>query len=133
MYFLDTKKEDILKLGGYWEDINENYIDGMPTKELPDDIKDVSDDITTKALICPETGWRFNIAPGELAFYKRKNIPLPRIHFDARTKERMKYLAVLQSYPFNCIFCGKSIQAYYLPEWGYKKIACIDCYKKEIM
>ena len=131
-YFLDTKKEDILKLGGYWEDINENYIDGMPTKELPDDIKDVSDDITTKALICPETGWRFNIAQNELIFYRSNNIPLPRIHFNIRTKNQLKYLTVLQSYPYKCIYCKKDIMAYYPSEWKYQKIACEECYKQNI-
>lgn len=87
LYFPDTKKEDILALGGYWEDIDESHIEGMPTSELPDDIKDVSDTIITQALICPETGWRFNIAQNELIFYKENNIPLPRYHFDVRTKK----------------------------------------------
>ncbi|MEI8175209.1 MAG: hypothetical protein WCG28_04640, partial [bacterium] len=104
LYFSDTKKEDILKLGGYWEDIDESHIEGIPTSELPDDIKDVSDDIITKALICPETGWRFNIAKNELSFYKENNIPLPRYHFDVRTRNSLKYLIVLQSYPYTCFY-----------------------------
>lgn len=132
LYFPDAKKEDILKLGGYWEDIDESHIEGMPTSELPDDINDVPDDITTKALICPETGWRFNIASSELAFYKSNNIPLPRYHFDVRTKKQLKYLTVLDAYPYKCCYCGKDINAYYLPEWGYSKIACEDCYKQNI-
>src|SRR3989344_8393847 len=123
LYFPNTKKEDILKLGGYWQEIDESYLEGMPTSELPDAIKDVPDDIITKALICPETGWRFNIAQNELIFYRENNIPLPREHFDVRTKNSLKYLTVLQSYPYKCIYCGNDIMAYYLPEWGYKKIA----------
>jgi len=43
----------------------------MPTEKLADNIKDVSDTIITQALICPETGWRFNIAQNELSFYKK--------------------------------------------------------------
>ena len=84
------KKEDILKLGGYWEDINESHINGMATSELPDNIKDVPDEIVTQALVCPETGWRFNISKNELAFHKANNIPLPRVHFDVRIMEKMK-------------------------------------------
>ncbi|MEK7190395.1 MAG: hypothetical protein AAB661_01365, partial [Patescibacteria group bacterium] len=132
LYFPETKKEDILKLGGYWEDINESHIEGMPTSELPDDIKDVPDDIITKALICPETGWRFNIAENELIFYKENNIPLPRYHFDVRIKKQLKYLTVLQSYPYQCFYCQKDINAYYPPEWNYQKIACEECYKQNI-
>ncbi len=132
LYFPNTKKEDILKLGGYWEDVNENHISGMSTSELPDDIKDVSDTIITQALICPETGWRFNIAQNEFLFYKENNIPLPRYHFDVRTKNSLKYLTVLQSYPYTCFYCKKDIEAYYLPEWKYQKIACEECYKQNI-
>jgi hypothetical protein len=131
-YFPKTKKEDILKLGGYWEDITENHINGMPTSELPDDIKDVPDTIVTQALICPETGWRFNVAQNELLFYKENNIPLPRLHFDVRIKNSLKYLTVLQAYPYKCFYCEKDIEAYYLPEWGYQKIACEECYKQNI-
>ena len=132
LYFPDTKKEDILKLGGYWEDISESNVDGMPTFLLPDDIKDVPDDIINKALICPETGWRFNIAQNELIFYRENNIPLPRHHFDVRTRNQLKYLTVIQAYPYKCFYCQKDIEAYYLPEWNYQKIACEECYKQNI-
>ncbi len=132
IYFPETKKEDIIKLGGYWEDLKESNIEGLDTKDLPDDIEDVPDNIITQALVCPETGWRFNIAENELAFYKQNNIPLPRYHFDVRIKNNMKYLAVLQSYPYKCFYCQKDIDAYYSPEWGYKKIACEECYKQNI-
>ena len=132
LYFPETKKEEILKLGGYWEEVDESDIEGMPTSKLPDDIKDAPDDITKTALICPETGWRFNIAPNELVFYRENNIPLPRKHFDIRTKEQLRYLTVLQAYPYKCFYCKKDTEAYYLPEWNYKNIACEECYKQNI-
>lgn len=132
LYFPETRKEDILKLGGYWEDINEGHIEGMSTDELPDSIKDVNNNITNEALICPETGWRFNILKNELIFYKDNNIPLPRNHFDVRTRNNLKYLTVLKSYPYKCYYCNKGINAYYPPEWDYQKIACEECYKQNI-
>ncbi len=132
LYFPETKKEDILKLGGYWEDVNESHLEGIPTSELPDNIRDVPDEIVSKALICPETGWRFNIAQNELIFYKENNIPLPRYHFDVRIKKALKYLTLLQAYPYKCFYCKKDIKAYYHPEWGYQKIACEECYKQNI-
>ncbi len=132
LYFPETKKEHILKLGGYWEDINESHIEGMPTSELPDSIYEVSDNICSQALICPETGWRFNIAQNELIFYKQNNIPLPRYHFDVRIKNNMKYTSVLRSYSNNCFYCKKDINAYYPPEWGYQNIACEDCYQQNL-
>jgi hypothetical protein len=117
---------------GYWEDNIESHIEGMSTNELPDDIKDVPDTIITQALICPETGWRFNISQNELSFYKENNIPLPRYHFDVRTKNRLKYLTVPKAYPYNCFYCQKKTEAFYLPEWNYQKIACEECYKQNI-
>jgi hypothetical protein len=132
LYFPDTKKEDILRLGGYWEDLEESRVDGLATNELPDDIADVLDSITTQALICPQTGWRFNIAEGELLFYRQNNIPLPREHFDVRIKNQMKYLTVITAYPYKCTYCNKDIEAYYPPEWGYQKVACEECYMREL-
>lgn len=132
LYFPETKKEDILKLGGYWQDIDESHIDGMPTSELPDSINEVDENICSKALICPETGWRFNISENELAFYKQNNIPLPRKHFDIRIKDLVKYSTVLKTTPYKCFYCGKEIEAYYPKEWGYKNIACESCYQTNL-
>ena len=133
MYLPNTNKEMIEKVGGYWEDIVEDVVDGLETKDLPDNIKDVTDDITTQALVCPMTGWRYNIAQHELEFYRQKNIPLPRVHFDVRTKERVKYLTVIEPFSATCMYCHKEVTTYYRPEWGYKNIACEECYLKEIM
>jgi hypothetical protein len=130
--FFPETKENIEKLGGYWEDIDETRADGRNTNELPDDIGEVKDDITTQPLICPETGYRFNIATQELSFYRQRSIPLPRLHPDARTLERIGRVSIVTPYPYVCFFCKKDIQAYYPPEWGYKKIACESCYNTEV-
>lgn len=130
---LSETKKSIEKLGGYWEDIDESAIEGTPTSELPDNIKDVKDDITKTALICPETGWRYNIAPDELKFYRQMKIPLPRYHFDHRTIERFSRIAIIIPQDSDCIFCGKTTKTFYSPELGYKKIACVGCYQKEVI
>ncbi len=129
-YFSDTKKDDILNLGGYWQDIDETQIEGMLVSELPDSINEINESICTQALICQESGWRFNISKDELLFYKQNNIPLPRLHFDIRINKKLKHLSVLRSYPSNCFYCHKKIDAYYPPEWEYKKIACEKCFKQ---
>jgi hypothetical protein len=105
----------------------------MATETLPDDIRDVPDSITTQPLVCPVSGWRFNIAQRELEFYRQKGIPLPRVHFDVRIKERMKYLTVLVSSERSCCFCGKKMSVYYPESSGYEKIACTECYQAEVV
>lgn len=132
IYFPDTEREEIERLGGYFEDLNEDHIVGLPTSELPDSIYDVDDSITSTALICPVTGWRFNVSQNELQFYKQKGLPLPREHFDVRIKRQLEKLTVLDASEFNCIYCNKEINAYYPKSWNYKKVACVECYQKEI-
>ena len=72
LHFPETKKEEIEKLGGWWEELNEGQIEGKSVGELPDSINDVEPSITKVPLICPVTGWRYNIAQNELQFYKQK-------------------------------------------------------------
>ncbi|OGG38155.1 hypothetical protein A2116_00075 [Candidatus Jorgensenbacteria bacterium GWA1_49_17] len=131
IYFPKTK-ETVISMGGTWDEAEDKTADGISPEKLPDDIADVENGITGQALICPKTGYRFNIASHELSFYKEMNIPLPRLHPDYRNIERFKLLTVIDAYPYKCTFCGADVGAYYLPEWGYKRIACIKCYQKEI-
>jgi hypothetical protein len=130
-YFPETK-ESVQQFGGAWDDGKQIAQEGVSTEQLPDNIEDVADDIVKQPLICPKTGYRFNIAPQELEFYRRYKIPLPRYHFDYRTLERFKPLAAIRAYPYQCIFCKKNVQAYYPLEWGYQKVACVECYQREL-
>lgn len=132
IYFPDVDKKFIEEKGGYWEDITSQKIEGIQTSELPDSIDSVDESITKQALICPVTGWRYNISDAELAFLKRKNIALPRVHFDVRTKDRLRPMSQTESEPYTCTYCSNEIQAYYPKNWGYERISCIDCYQKNI-
>ncbi len=132
IYFPEVSREFVLSQGGYWDDSREDHIEGIATNDLPDSIHDISGSISKQALICPVTGWRFNIAPDELAFLKRKNIALPRVHFDVRTKSRMRLLAPTQGENYSCFYCSKNIVGYYPRSWGYENVSCEDCYKSNI-
>ena len=107
--YFPKKKEEALAFGAAWEDVSDAHHEGMPTSELPDDIKDADENITAQPLICPETGYRFNIAPRELAFHREMNIPLPRVHPDARNLARFRQINVLTPNRYQCIFCKKDI------------------------
>lgn len=133
IYFPEVTKEEVIKNGGYWQDDNGHVIDGMPTSELPDSISDTDASISKQALICPVTGWRYNISDAEYSFLQRKNIAIPRVHFDVRTKERLQSFAQTKAEDYNCVFCNKDITAYYPKDWDYKKIACEACYQKEVL
>ena len=47
-------------------------------------------------------------------------------------RERFKWLAAFDAHEYKCTFCGKITHAYYPPEWGYERIACIECYQREL-
>ena len=132
IYFPEVTKEFVLAKGGYWDEGDGALVEGMATEDLPDLLEDVDANICKQALICPVTGWRFNISEGELSFLKKMKIALPRVHFDVRTKERMITTNPSKSEVYNCVYCDKNINAFYPKDWGYQKIACEDCYLKEI-
>ena len=133
IYFPDADQEYIKERGGYWEENKDQKIEGLLTSELPDGIADMDSSISKQALVCPVTGWRYNIAPDEFAYLKRKNIALPRVHFDVRTKERLLPLSQTKGEPYNCIYCSKNIVAYYPKAWKYERVACEECYLREIV
>lgn len=130
--FLPETKEDVLRAGMLWEDEEVVTHEGISGDQIPDSTDEVADSITAQAIICEKTSRRFNIAPQELAFYREHKIPLPRYHFDYRTTERLIPLSVLTPFSGKCSFCNKSINHYFPPERGYKKIACEQCYQAEV-
>lgn len=128
-----AKKEEVQAMGGLWDNAPDQGAEGMPTDQLPDRIDDVQDSITTQPLICPETGLRYNIAPHELAFYRERGIPLPRLHFDQRILKRFGILArMMRPREGSCTFCKKDVLHYFPLDLGYQKIACVDCYQQRV-
>lgn len=132
MNFPMTKAE-ALNFGARWEEPVTAEYSGVSGDDLPDTIDDVKDEIVKQRIICPETKLSYNIASHELVFYREHGIPLPRRHFDWRTLNRFRPMT-LMVYPRHgiCTFCNKEIEHYYAPELGYKKIACVECYQREI-
>jgi hypothetical protein len=127
-------KEEAIKFGAKWEEPKEPHYDNIINAgNLPDSIDQVGDDIVKQRILCPESKLSYNITKDELAFYKEHGIPLPRRQFDWRTIERFKpfsMMAIRQK--GNCYLCNKEIEHYYSPELDFKKIACLECYQREV-
>jgi len=127
-------KEEAIKFGAKWEENNEPHYENVVSAEnLPDTIDWVSDEITKQRILCPETKLSYNITKEELSFYREHGIPLPNKHFDWRTLDRFKpfsYMAKVEK--GNCCFCKKEIEHYYSSELGFQKIACLECYQREV-
>lgn len=99
------------------EPISETQGDIIKASDLPNDIKDVHDDILQKIILDEKNNKKFRIVASELDFYRRFNIPLPTEHYSARLATLRKKIGsiVVQYYARTCDKCGKDIQAVYPP------------------
>jgi len=127
-------KEEILDKGyPYKEKIENKYDITLRAKDISDDIKDVGDEILNETIECELSGKAFKITPFELQFYRRMNIPIPRIHPDERYKERMKLKNPMTLYHRTCMKegCKNEFETTYAPNRP-EVIYCELCYKKEV-
>ena len=61
----------------------------IPANALPNNIKDIPDDILNRAIECEVSKKPFRIIPQELKFYRKHNLPIPRRHPDIRHGDRI--------------------------------------------
>jgi len=96
--------------------------------DLPDSISDVTDEIQKVAIFDPSSNRHFKITRYELEFYRKHNLPLPRVHPLTRLQAFREHLNM--SLVFHNRFCGqckKSIKTT-LTEDLYKNVWCESCY-----
>jgi hypothetical protein len=127
-------KEEILERGYNYKEKQENkYTITLKAKDIPDDIKDIDDSILNEVIECEKSGKAFKITPFELQFYRRMNIPIPRLHPDERYKERMSLRNPMTLYLRQCMHegCLNMFETTYTPERP-EIVYCKDCYQKEV-
>jgi len=96
--YFPLSKDQTEKEGYGWEDTAErNYKIDFGVGSLSDDIKEVKDDVIGKVIACEHAGkcnqlctHAFKIIEDELNFYRKMNLPLPRLCPNCRTFERLK-------------------------------------------
>ena len=101
------------------------------TYKIPEDIKEVPESITNEILACERTGKNYRIQKAELKFYKKMNLPIPRLHPDERHKDRMKLRNPRKLWKRTCGDCNCEIQTTFAPERP-EKILCEECYLKVV-
>ena len=126
--YFSLTKEEAIKRGYKWkEEDTKEY--KKQTYKIPDDIKDVPDSICKEILACERTGKNYKIQKAELKFYKKMNLPIPRLHPDERHKDRMKLRNPRKLWSRQCDTCKCNLQTTFAPERP-EKILCEDCYLK---
>ena len=107
-------------------------LDVLRVHDLPDDSADAPEDILKKVIVCEETGRPFRLTEYELSFYKKRKLPLPRVHPDV-----LIYALLMQRHPYRlwddvCKKCAKVMKSAYDPSRNFT-VYCEDCYQKEVV
>ena len=160
-YFPLTKDEAI-KQGYRWKDPEpRNYEITKTPDQLPDHIKDVPDSITSEIIGCSHEGkcneqctTAFKIIKEELQFYRRMNLPLPRLCPNCRHYQRLKQRNPLKLWHRKCqcagpksengvyantiphqhgtSHCPNEFETSYAPE-RKEIVYCESCYNSEVV
>ena len=130
--FYPLTKKEVLKQGWKWSDYEQPMSKGIktiPASRLPDNIKDVPDDILNWAIECEKTKKPFKIIPQELKFYRLKGLPIPHLSSKVRHQNRVALQNPRKLHDRKCDNCKKAIRTTYAPDRP-EKIYCEECYLK---
>ncbi|MBI3626965.1 hypothetical protein HY224_02890 [Candidatus Uhrbacteria bacterium] len=131
--YFPLKKEEVLARGWRWQD-QIPFTTGKETKnwkDIPTDIGQVPDSICNEILRCEKTGKNFRISRQELDFYRKKQLPLPRLHPDVRFAELRAQTNGHKLFDRQCAKCQKLISTTYAPSRP-ERVYCEQCYQAEI-
>ena len=112
--YFPLTKEQVIEQGYQWKDPEtRNYQIDIMSENLPDNIKDVDDSIIGKVIECAHNGEcneqcteAFKIIKEELQFYKKMNLPLPRLCPNCRHYGRLKQRNPLKLWNRKCQCSG---------------------------
>lgn len=132
--YFPLERQEALDRGFMWRDEEEEIPDVekiIPADKLPDHIDDIPNDVLNWAIRCKETNVPFRIIKQELDFYRRMQLPLPRIHPKERHRLRMLKRNPYKLWERTCPKCNKKILSSYdlnRPETVY----CEKCFLQEV-
>ena len=133
-YYYPLDKDIAVKNGWRWKDdidVQPNVSKVIPAQRLPNDIKDIPDDILNWAIECDTTKRLFKINTQELQFYRKFNLEVPRLHPSERHLKRNKLRNPMRLWDRKCDKCSFDIKTAYAPDRS-EKVFCAECYLKEI-
>jgi len=109
--YFPLTREQAVEQGYAWKDPDtREYKIARQPEDLPDNIKDVSDDVLKEIIGCFHKGecneqctTAFKIIPQELQFYRKMNLPLPRLCPNCRHYQRLKQRNPLKLWKRQCM------------------------------
>lgn len=139
--FFPLQRDEAKENGYFWRDDNtREYNITIPAHALSDRIQDVSDSITNEVIGCAHEGIcgdgctkGFKIIKQELEFYRRFNIPLPRLCLPCRHVQRLKDRNDHRLWHRKCMKpgCQNEFETSYAPVRP-EIVYCESCYNAEV-
>jgi hypothetical protein len=114
--FFPLSKEAASQRGFNWkEDQKREHEPTVAAADIPDNIEDVKDEITSEIIACSHGGdcehhctSAFKVLPDDLAFYKRLNIPIPDLCPNCRHYRRASLRNPMQTWHRKCQCSGSA-------------------------
>ncbi len=152
MVYMPLSKDEALKKGYRWE--NEEFgTFGKETVEpenIPDNIGDVEEGFLKEVFRCEDCSINYNVIGRELSFYKKENIPFPRLCPNCRYKCRIALRLPRKLWHRQCMCdykvhknttehshhptgrCLNEFETSYSPE-RKEVVYCEECYNAEVV
>ncbi len=135
--FYPITKEEAGSKGYRWrEKEKKNYVATIKSSDLPETIGEVDDSILKEVLECgdkdqPYSVGVYRITQDELSFYRKTDLPLPRVCFDVRHTRRLAKRRFLKIINRDCSKCAVEVETVY--DEAYAPIIyCPECYQNEV-
>ncbi len=131
--YFPLSREDAIAQAWQWRNDDETELPprSITVDQLPSTIEQTNDDVLLRPVICQKTGRPFNFVKQELAFYRSMGLPLPHLHPDERSADRLRRKNPYRLWERQCNYCGKTIQSNYAPERP-EIVYCEECYLAEV-
>ncbi|MFA6256863.1 MAG: hypothetical protein WCT29_00975 [Candidatus Paceibacterota bacterium] len=135
--FFPLTKDEVVAKGYKWQDREKrNYEITIESSQLSDTIDEVEDSILNEVIGCaekdsPASVGAYLITQGELSFYRRMDLPLPRVSFDVRHINRFAQRPGFTIQKRKCDKCNIEIETVYSEAFS-PIIYCEECYKREV-
>jgi hypothetical protein len=135
--FYPLSKEEAIKRGYAWKDKEKkHYTTTIISSQLPETIGEVGDSILNEVIECaekdqPYSVGAFRITENELSFYRRMDLPIPRVCFDVRHTRRLRKRAPLRILKRFCSKCKTEVETVYDENYA-PIIYCEKCYQQEV-
>jgi hypothetical protein len=129
--FYPLNEAQIKKEGLAWKEPDAVHHHAGGKILIPDDVKDVQENILEQVLGCENCGRDYKLIRQEFDFYKKHNVPVPRFCFECRHQQRLYYRNPRKLWDRVCAKCSAAIRTSYAPDRP-EKVYCESCYLKEV-